>query len=209
MTELQTLLAESGNGEAVSRLRTELARRASAADLLDVAYRTLDTPVGQLLLATTPDGLVRVAYPQEGHDAVLRFLAENVSPRLLAAPRQLDVVARQIDEYFAGRRRSFQLDLDLRLRQGFRRQVLESLRKVPYGATVSYGQVADELSNPRATRAVGTACATNPLPVVIPCHRVVRSDGAPGGYIGGTAAKSLLLDLEAHRSGPARAGSAP
>jgi methylated-DNA-[protein]-cysteine S-methyltransferase len=201
MTTLEQQLAAGRDDVGIDRLRGELARRAAAADLLDVAYRLIDTPVGELLVATTRDGLVRVAFADEGHDAVLGDLSARVSPRILAAPARLDDVARQFDEYFAGRLRRFDLAVDLRLRHGFRLRVLESLREVPYGRTVSYGALAGEIGNPTATRAVGSACATNPLPVVIPCHRVVRADGALGGYRGGSAAKALLLELEAHAAG--------
>jgi methylated-DNA-[protein]-cysteine S-methyltransferase len=199
--DVEALLATGDDNDALDRLRSELARRAAASGVLDIAYRTLDTPVGALLLAATPDGLVRVAYPREGHDAVLAALAAEVSPRILTAPRRLDDAARQLDDYFAGRRQRFELAVDLRLRSGFRRRVLDLLRQLPYGATVSYGVLAGELGSPRAGRAVGSACATNPVPIVVPCHRVVRGNGAIGGYVGGSGAKALLLELEA---GPAQ-----
>jgi len=178
-------------------LRDRLAERADAAGLLDVAYRTIDTPVGTLLLAATPDGLVRVAYASEDHDAVLAALAARISPRILAAPSRLDATARELDEYFAGTRRAFDLPLDLRLTTGFRRAVLRQLPGIGYGRTASYAAIAAAAGSPRAVRAVGTACATNPLPIIVPCHRVIRSDGSPGRYLGGPAAKQLLLDLEA------------
>jgi len=178
-------------------LRDRLAERADAAGLLDVAYRTIDTPVGTLLLAATPDGLVRVAYPGEDHDAVLAALAARISPRILNAPRRLDGTARELEEYFGGARRTFDLPLDLRLATGFRRAVLRQLPGIGYGHTASYAAVAAAAGRPRAVRAVGTACATNPLPIILPCHRVIRSDGSPGRYLGGPAAKQLLLDLEA------------
>ena len=178
-------------------LRDRLAERADAAGLLDVAYRTVDTPVGTLLLAATPDGLVRVAYASEDHDAVLVALAARVSPRILNAPGRLDTAARQLEEYFAGTRRRFDLPLDLRLATGFRRVVLGRLPAIGYGQTASYAAVAAAAGRPRAVRAVGTACATNPVPIVVPCHRVIRSDGSPGRYLGGPAAKQLLLGLEA------------
>ena len=165
--------------------------------MLDVAYRTVDTPVGTLLLAATTAGLVRVAYDIEGHDAVLAGLADRISPRVLRAPARLDNAARQIDEYFAKRRTVFEVPVDLRLAEGFRRNVIEHLRDIGYGRRESYATVAAAIGNPRAVRAVGTACAHNPLPVVIPCHRVVRSDGSTGQYVGGPLAKSTLLDLEA------------
>jgi methylated-DNA-[protein]-cysteine S-methyltransferase len=182
---------------ALTRLRRRLAKDADAADMLDVAYRTVDTPVGTLLLAATTTGLVRVAYDVEGHDTVLAGLADRISPRVLRAPARLDSVARQIDEYFAKRRTVFEVPVDLRLAEGFRRNVIEHLRDIGYGRRESYAAVAAAIGHPRAVRAVGTACAHNPLPVVIPCHRVVRSDGSTGQYVGGPLAKSTLLDLEA------------
>ena len=182
--------------EATHRLHQRLVEAAHTASLLDIAYRTLDTPVGTLLLAATPKGLVRVAYASQGHDLVLEGLARDVSPRILRAPARLDRVAREIEEYFAGRRTSFDVPLDLRLSRGFRRTVLARLREIGYGETSSYAEVARAAGSPRAVRAVGGACAANPLPVVVPCHRVVRSDGALGGYVGGLDAKRALLALE-------------
>ena len=187
----------STHDEAVTRLRTDLARRAQLAGLLDVAYRTLDSPVGLLLLAATPAGLVRVAYARENHDRVLSVIAERISPRVLLAPARLDRASRQLDEYFAGERRHFELPVDLQLARGFRRSVLERLLELDYGSTASYASVAAATGSPRAVRAVGTACANNPVPIVVPCHRVVRSDGTIGQYVGGPEAKRVLLDLEA------------
>lgn len=181
----------------LNRLHSGLERAADQNALLDIAYRTLETPVGTLLLAATDVGLIRVAYDVESHDAVLATLAASVSPRILRAPARLDAAAHQIDEYFAKRRTRFELPVDLSLAHGFRRDVIEHLRDIDYGHRESYAAVAAALGNPRAVRAVGTACARNPLPVVIPCHRVVRSDGSTGQYAGGAAAKSVLLDLEA------------
>ena len=183
--------------ETLARLHQRLERDAATDDLLDVAYRTVDSPVGTLLLAATTVGLVRVAYDIEDHDAVLTALAGSVGPRILRAPARLDTTARQLDEYFGKRRTAFEVPVDLRLTQGFRRSVIEHLRGIGYGSRESYAAVAAAVGNPRAVRAVGTACAHNPLPVVIPCHRVVRSDGSTGQYVGGPAAKSALLDLEA------------
>jgi methylated-DNA-[protein]-cysteine S-methyltransferase len=182
------------------RLHDRLAAAAQAEGILDVAYRTVDTPVGALLLAATGAGLVRVAYHREGHDRVLSQLAERISPRVLRAPARLDPVARELEEYFAGRRTAFDLPLDLRLARGFRREVLAHLPHIGYGRTATYAAVAAAAGNPRAVRATGTACATNPLPVVLPCHRVVRSDGSIGQYAGGVEAKRALLDLE-HAAG--------
>ena len=185
------------DADAERRLHDRLSAAAERAGILDVAYRTLDTPVGPLLLAATEAGLVRVAYTREGHARVLEQLATRVSPRVLLAPRRLEPAAREIEEYFAGRRRTFDLPLDLRLASGFRRAVLDHLPEIGYGTTASYAAVAAAAGSPRAVRAVGTACATNPLPVVVPCHRVVRSDGTLGQYAGGVEAKRALLDLEA------------
>ncbi len=182
--------------EASERLHARLVAEAEAEGLLDVAYRTVDSPVGALLLAGTGEGLVRVAFDREGHDEVLAMLSERVSSRILRAPGRLDPVARQIEEYFAGSRREFDVPLDRRLSSGFRRAVLAHLSDIGYGHTESYAQVAAAAGSPKAVRAVGSACATNPIPVVVPCHRVVRSDGSSGGYRGGPEAKRWLLDLE-------------
>jgi methylated-DNA-[protein]-cysteine S-methyltransferase len=178
-------------------LRDRLAVDADSAGVLDVAYRTIDTPVGTLLLAATALGLIRVAFDSEGLDAVLGVLAADVSPRILNAPKRLDGAARELDEYFAGQRHTFDLPLDLSLSKGFRRAVLGYLPDIGYGQTASYGAVAAAIGNPKAVRAVGTACATNPLPVVVPCHRVIRADGQVGAYRGGPQAKRVLLSLEA------------
>jgi len=181
----------------MQRLHARLVEAAAADDTLDLVYRTVDTPLGSLLLAATPTGLVRVAYESQDHDAVLATLADRLSPRVLRAPGRLDAVAREIDDYFAGRRHTFDLPLDLQLARGFRREVLTHLRDIAYGSTASYAVVAAAAGHPKAVRAVGTACAVNPLPIVIPCHRVVRSDGSIGAYVGGVPAKQTLLDLEA------------
>jgi methylated-DNA-[protein]-cysteine S-methyltransferase len=180
----------------LSQLRSRLAAAAQQDGVLDVAYRVIDSPVGPLLLAATEQGLIRVAFALEGHDAVLQSLADKVSPRILSAPGRLDAAAREIDEYFAGRRHTFGLPLDWRLSAGFRRTVLGHLPEIGYGHTASYTAVAQLAGSPKAVRAVGTACATNPLPVVVPCHRVVRADGSMGGYRGGPEAKRALLTLE-------------
>ena len=181
----------------LSRLRHRLGLAAEAEGLLDVAYTTIDSPLGTLLLAATPKGLVRVAYDVEDHDRVLGTLAQRISPRVLRAPRRLDAAARELDEYFSRQRRVFDLPLDLSLSTGFRQLVQRHLPEIGYGQTRTYRQVAELVGSPQAVRAVGTACATNPLPVIVPCHRVLRADGTPGGYVGGPAAKLTLLNLEA------------
>ncbi len=179
-----------------ARLHGRLEAASDQAGLLDLAYRTVDSPVGSLLLVATPSGLVRVAFEREDHDEVLGWLAKAISPRMLRAPVRLDRAARELDEYFAGRRRRFDVDVDLGLARGFRRTVLDRLGDIGYGTTATYAAVAAASGSPGAVRAVGSACARNPVPVVVPCHRVVRSDGSVGGYRGGSEAKQLLLALE-------------
>jgi len=182
---------------AVADLDRALAR-AEAEDLVDVAYACTDSPLGPLLVAVTPAGLVRVGFDREDDEAVLDELATRISPRVVRSARRTEEVRRELEEYFAGRRDHFDLPLDWRLAHGFRRQVLERLHAdVPYGRTVSYLELATLVGNPKASRAVGTAMATNPIPIVVPCHRVLRSGGHLGGYGGGVPAKRLLLGLEA------------
>jgi methylated-DNA-[protein]-cysteine S-methyltransferase len=185
------------NDDNLNELHARLAAAAQRDGVLDVAYRILDSPVGPLLVAATELGLVRVAFAIEDHDDVLQHLADRVSPRILLAPGRLDTAARELEEYFAGARTAFDVPLDWRLSAGFRSTVLHHLPEIAYGQTASYATVAQLAGNPKAVRAVGSACATNPLPVVVPCHRVVRSDGAMGGYLGGVEAKRTLLTLEA------------
>ncbi|WP_010549237.1 methylated-DNA--[protein]-cysteine S-methyltransferase [Brachybacterium paraconglomeratum] len=181
---------------ALAGLRARLVQQADDAGLVEVAYRTLDTPLGPLLLAATAQGLVRVAFEREDFDAVLAALASRVSPRVLEAPRRLDEAAAELEEYFTGTRRRFDLPLDRALSTGFREKVQRVLPRIDYGSTRSYKEIAELVGSPRAVRAVGTACATNPLPIVVPCHRVLRTDGALGGYVGGLDAKTALLTLE-------------
>jgi methylated-DNA-[protein]-cysteine S-methyltransferase len=178
-------------------LRARLAAEAEGEGLLDLSYRTLDSPFGSLLLVASPQGLVRLAFELEDHDAVLGGLAGTISPRILRAPRRTDTAARQLDEYFAGRRRHFDVAVDLQLVRGFRRAVISHLPEIPYGRTESYAAVARAAGNPNAVRAVGSACSHNPVPVIVPCHRVVRSDGTIGQYLGGTDMKVALLAMEA------------
>ncbi|WP_020502211.1 methylated-DNA--[protein]-cysteine S-methyltransferase [Sciscionella marina] len=183
--------------EALARLHARLAEQAASEGVLDIAYRTHDTPVGRLLLAATEAGVLRVAYEREEHERVLANLADTVSPRILRAPGRLDRLATELDEYFTGKRTGFDVPLDLRLSKGFRREVLSHLADIGYGETASYAGIAAAAGSPRAVRAAGSACATNPIPVVLPCHRVVRSDGSLSGYVGGVEAKRKLLELEA------------
>lgn len=188
--------ASAGDDEHLATLHEALARRASAESSLDATYRVVDSPVGPLLLAATEDGVVRVAFELEDHDRVLESLGATIGSRILRGGTRLDPLAHELDDYFAGRRHGFDVPLDLRLARGFRLTVLRHLSEIPYGSTESYGEVAVASGSPRAVRAVGSACATNPLPIVVPCHRVVRSDGSLGGYLGGLPAKERLLALE-------------
>jgi methylated-DNA-[protein]-cysteine S-methyltransferase len=180
-------------------MKTELKRlaeRAEAEGLLDVAYTTVDSPFGPLLLAATPRGLIRVNLPNYDQEETLEELAERVSPRLLEAPARLDDARRQLDLYFEGKLTEFELPLDWRLSKDFRLRALRAIARIPYGQTRSYTQIAGSAGNERAVRAAGTACGSNPIPIVVPCHRVLRSGGALGGYGGGLPMKEALLELE-------------
>ncbi len=173
-----------------------LAQRASGEGLLDVAYATTDSPFGRLLLAQTPRGLVRVGLPNQDADQLLSELATKVSPRVLEAPAQLDEARRELDLYFEGKLDSFDLPLDWRLSDGFQLRVQKAIARIPYGETRNYTEMATKAGNVRAVRAAGTACGRNPIPVVVPCHRVLRSGGGLGGYGGGLPMKQGLLELE-------------
>jgi methylated-DNA-[protein]-cysteine S-methyltransferase len=166
----------------------------AAAGLLDVAYAELDSPLGRLLLASTPRGLVRVAYVDDGVDTVLESLAARISPRVVLAP--LDEPRRELDEYLDGKRRRFEVPLDWQFVRGFGRRVLEATARIPYGSVSTYKAVAGEAGNERASRAAGKALGANPLPIIVPCHRILHSTGGLGGYTGGLERKRLLLDLE-------------
>jgi methylated-DNA-[protein]-cysteine S-methyltransferase len=182
--------------DAAADLAAALAR-AEAEDLVDVAYATADSPIGPLLVAATPAGIVRLGFQTEDRDSILEDLAQRVGPRVLEVPARLDEARRELDEYFEGRRDHFDLPLDWQLSRGFRRTVLERLyAEVGYGRTVSYLELATMVGNPKASRAVGTAMATNPIPIVVPCHRVLRTGGQLGGYGGGLPVKVKLLELE-------------
>jgi methylated-DNA-[protein]-cysteine S-methyltransferase len=175
----------------------DLGEAAATAGLLDVAYATLDSPLGTLLLARTDRGLVRLAYVDyEGEDEVIAELAGRISPRVLAVPRRLDETRRELDQYFAGSRHEFDVPIDWRLTHGFGRRVLRATARIPYGAVSSYKQVAAAAGSPRGSRAAGNALGANPIPIVVPCHRVLHSGGGLGGYTGGVERKRLLLDVE-------------
>ena len=173
---------------------------AAREDLLDVAYAIEDTPVGRLLLAATPRGLVRLAYlDHSDEDAVLEHLASHVSPRVLSAARPLDVPRRELEEYFAGSRRQFDTPLDWQLVRGFGKRVLEATALVPFGSVTTYKRMATEAGSPKAARAAGNALGANPIPIIVPCHRVLHATGGLGGYTGGLDRKRLLLDIEGSR----------
>jgi methylated-DNA-[protein]-cysteine S-methyltransferase len=196
MDELEALLRR---GVAGPDRRPDLGASAAEAGLLDVAFTFEDSPVGRLLVAGTPRGLVRIAYLDggEGTDEVLEELADQISPRVLAAPARLDHARRELEEFFAGHRQRFELALDWRLvRPGFGRRVLQATSRIPYGSVSSYKLVAAEAGSPRAYRAAGTALGGNPIPIVVPCHRVLHSGGGLGGYTGGLDRKTRLLGLE-------------
>ncbi len=174
---------------------------AAATGLLDVAYARVDSPVGTLVLATTPQGLARLAYVDEGQEeAIMEDIAARLSPRMLSAPRRLDEPRRELDEYFAGRRRAFDLTLDLRLLSDFTRRVLRATAEIPYGKVATYKEVATAAGSPRGFRAAGNALGSNPLPIVLPCHRVLHSGGGLGGYTGGLERKRVLLTIEGRPS---------
>jgi methylated-DNA-[protein]-cysteine S-methyltransferase len=187
---------------ALSRLPTsslpQLDLAADAAGLLDVAYATLDSPAGKLLLAATPHGLVQVAYLDDEAelDRMLERLARTISPRILASPRRLDKPRRELEQYFDGDRRKFELQLDWQLTRGFGRRVLEATARIPFGSVSTYKRVATEAGSPRGSRAAGNALGANPIPIIVPCHRVLHSTGGLGGYTGGLHRKRLLLSIE-------------
>ena len=179
-----------------AQLKEMVAERAADEGLLDVAYTSADSPFGPLLLAQTSRGLVRVGLPNQDSDELLADLADRVSPRVLEAPAGLDEVRRELDLYFEGNLRDFELPLDWQLSRDFRRRALRAVARIPYGKTRTYAQVATSAGNERAVRAAGSACGSNPIPIVVPCHRVLRTGGGLGGYGGGLPMKQSLLELE-------------
>jgi methylated-DNA-[protein]-cysteine S-methyltransferase len=181
---------------AASAAAQRLTRRIAEEALADVSYARVDSPFGTLLLAATKRGLVRVAFPEENVDTTLERLALRISPRIVQAPGPLEQMRRELDEYFDGRRRQFELALDWTLVGPFARRVLDVTSEIPYGGVLSYAEVAAEAGSPRGSRAAGNALGSNPIPIVVPCHRVLRSGGALGGYGGGLDRKRFLLELE-------------
>lgn len=185
-----------GDGVDTEALSAAIAARAEAEGILDLAYCRIESPFGELLAAATSEGLVKLGYPDVPAEDHLEALAVLVSPRLLEAPARLDPLRRELDEYFAGRRRSFEVAVDWRLTGGFVRQVLSATAAIPFGETRTYAEMAALAGSPRAFRAAGSALGANPIPIVVPCHRVLRTGGALGGYGGGLEVKRALLRLE-------------
>jgi methylated-DNA-[protein]-cysteine S-methyltransferase len=183
----------------LAALRAALAERAEREGLLDVAYASIDSPIGELTVFTTRLGLAMLAFPEEGIETALSRVAERISPRVMAAPRRTDAVRRELDDYFAGRLHRFQTPVDWRLVGGFTARVLHATAEIPYGSVSTYGRVAEEAGSPRAHRAAGNALHVNPIPIVVPCHRVLPAGGKLGGYGGGAERKAFLLELEGAR----------
>jgi methylated-DNA-[protein]-cysteine S-methyltransferase len=196
MTDLDRALRDARTTAPPPELAVAFTRRAEREGLADIAYATVDSPLGPLLAAATPRGLVRLAYDGNDVDEVLEALARRVSPRVLEAPARLDEVRRELEQYFAGERRRFDLAVDWAMVEGFNRRVLEATAAIAYGDVASYRDVAGRAGSPRATRAAGNALGANPIPIVVPCHRVVRTGGALGGYTGGVERKRFLLGVE-------------
>ena len=200
MTDIDGALRDAAGGLPATgpsaQALDQLAARADREGLLDVAYAQVDSPLGPLTVAVTRQGLVRLAYPDQPLDNVLSDLAQDLSPRVLEAPARLDPVRRELEEYFEGRRQTFQTPIDWRLTRGFFRKVLEATARIGYGQVSTYAEVADGAGSPRAVRAAGNGLGSNPMPVVVPCHRVLRTGGGLGGYTGGLERKRFLLALE-------------
>jgi methylated-DNA-[protein]-cysteine S-methyltransferase len=195
--DLRRALGGGAEDVGAAGLSERLAALAAEEGLLDVAYATVESPLGEVLVAATPRGLIKLALPNERAEDVLAALADDVSPRVLEAPARLDEARRELEEYFAGRRRDFDLKLDWSLSHaGFYRRVLRQLARVPFGETATYGEMAARAGSPRAHRAAGSALGSNPIPIVVPCHRVVRSGGQIGNYGGGPEMKRFLLEHE-------------
>jgi methylated-DNA-[protein]-cysteine S-methyltransferase len=188
--------AQSASSQAAAAAAGRVGARIAAEGLADVSYAPVESPFGRLLVAVSRRGLVRVAFPEENVDAVLELLAQRISPRIIESPGPLESVRRELEEYFSGARRSFDLPLDWRLIGSFAHRVLQVTYAIPYGRVLSYGEVAADAGSPRGSRAAGNALGANPIPIVIPCHRVVRAGGALGGYGGGPQRKRWLLELE-------------
>jgi methylated-DNA-[protein]-cysteine S-methyltransferase len=197
MSEIEGVLARAARATVDAEgLTRGFAKKAEKAGLLDVAYTTVDTPFGPFLVAATPRGLVRLSFSGEDFDWVIEYLAERVSPRVLSAPERLDPIRKQLDQYFEGKRKDFDIPLDWQLTHGFAQRVLRATARIPYGRVSTYKDMALKAGNARASRAAGSALGSNPIPIVVPCHRVLRTGGSLGGYGGGLPMKEALLKLE-------------
>jgi methylated-DNA-[protein]-cysteine S-methyltransferase len=199
--ELERMLHEAPAAADLDRAVEGVLARAERDGLIDLAYASVDSPFGELLLAQSDRGVVKLALPTHRGEGlspedILEELAASVSPRILESPRRLDQARRELDAYFEGRLHRFSVPVDWRLSRGFNNKVLHQVARIPYGKTLSYGEVARKAGNPRAFRAAGTACGHNPVPLIVPCHRVVQASGAPGNYGGGPEMKRALLELE-------------
>lgn len=192
----RALTGDGGVAAAAARAAGRLAAAADREGLIDIALARVDSPLGTLVALGTERGLLMLSYADDSLDARLERVAARVSPRILEAPARLDDARRELDEYFSGARRGFDLPIDWSLITGYARAVLEATSAIPYGGAMSYGEVSAAAGNPRGARATGNALGSNPIPIVIPCHRVLRSGGAIGGYTGGLDRKRFLLELE-------------
>jgi methylated-DNA-[protein]-cysteine S-methyltransferase len=198
-TDPEVAIRQAANDATAGRageLAAAVARRAEADGLVEIAYTTADSPYGTLTLAATEEGLVALGLPNLPTDEILETISAKVSPRILESPGRLDEVQRELDLYFEGRLKSFDVPLDWRLSTGFRQRVLREIDRIPFGETRSYTDMAKGAGNPRAVRAAGSACGSNPIPIIVPCHRVLRTGGGLGGYGGGLPLKEELLRLE-------------
>jgi methylated-DNA-[protein]-cysteine S-methyltransferase len=182
--------------DAAEEVAQRFAALAEKEGLVEVAYASIDSPFGPVVLAATDRGVVRLNLPAYDADEFLARISTEISPAILESPARLDPVRRQLDEYFEGRLKRFTVPLDWQLIHGFQEKVLRATYSIPYGETLTYGEVAAEAGNPRAFRAAGTALGRNPIPLIVPCHRVTRSGGDPGNYGGGPEMKKSLLKLE-------------
>ena len=201
MTDIEKMLRDAAlptpaEEDQAAQAARRLSARAGAEGLADIGYAPVDSPFGTLVAAATDRGLVRLAFPEEPLDEVLDRLAHKLSPRIVEAPARLEQVRRELDEYFAGSRRAFDVPLDRSLMSAFAKKVLSATAAIPYGSVGTYTEMAAKAGSPRGSRAAGNALGSNPIPLIVPCHRVLRTGGNLGGYGGGLDRKRWLLELE-------------
>ena len=196
MTKIETELRKLSAVTAPASVNNAVMARAKEDGLIDAAYAIVDSPIGRLGAVGTPRGLIALQFGISGMDQLLERIARTVSPRIVESPVYLDDVRRELDEYFEGDRTDFDIPIDWRLMDGFRRRVLRATARIPYGKVSTYRQIATKAGNPKASRATGNALGSNPIPIVVPCHRVLRTGGGLGGYGGGLEIKEFLLNLE-------------